>query len=310
MAPRVHWFPPMLATLVAQPFSRKGWLFESKLDGIRCLAVRSGSRLVLYSRNRRSLNARFPELVAALQRQAARDFAVDGEIVVFRKNGVTSFAALQQLGQVKRPVWFYVFDLLRLAGEDIRPQALRLRKQRLKTALNFTGPLRYHAHRQAEGEELYEEACRKGLEGLIAKDGDAPYQAGRSRAWLKIKCTGEQEFVIGGWTDPRGSRAGFGALLLGYHEDGRLRFAGKVGTGFGDELLRELPSRLAALARDSSPFAERVPGATKAHWVDPKLVGQVGFSEWTDAGRLRQPRFQGLRDDKKATTVTRERPRA
>jgi DNA ligase D-like protein (predicted ligase) len=300
----------MLATLVAQSFSRKGWLFESKLDGIRCLAVRSGNRLVLYTRNRRSLNARFPEIVAALLQQASRDFAVDGEIVVFRDGGVSSFAALQQLGQVKRPVFFCVFDLLRLAGEDIRPQPLLRRKQRLRTALSFTGPLRYHSHRLADGERMYEEACRKGLEGLIAKDSEAPYVGGRSRAWLKIKCTGEQEFVIGGWTNPQGSREGFGALLLGYHEAGRLRFAGKVGTGFGRDLLRELPAKLERLARDTPPFGEKVPGATRAHWVEPRLVAQVGFAQWTDAGRLRAPRFHGLRDDRKASEVTREKARA
>lgn len=299
----------MLATLVAEPFSRKGWLFESKLDGIRCLAVRSGNRLVLYSRNRRSLNERFPDIVAALQRQPARDFAVDGEIVVYRKEGVTSFAALQKLREVERPVWYCIFDLLRLAGEDIRPQPLQRRKQRLKTALSFTDPLRYHPHRLADGERLFEEACRKGLEGLIAKDGEAPYQAGRSQAWLKIKCTGEQEFVIGGWTDPQGSREGFGALLLGYHDAGRLRFAGKVGTGFGRDLLRELPEQLKRLARDTSPFGEKVPAAARVHWVDPKLMAQVGFSEWTDAGRLRAPRFQGMRDDKKAGDIAREKPR-
>lgn len=309
-------YSPMLATLVAEPFSRPGWLFETKFDGVRCIAIRKGARLAMYSRNQLRLEHKYPEIAAALAAQEADDFVIDGEIVAYQGD-LTSFSRLQQrMGVVHPspelqrsvPVWFQVFDLLALNGDDLRRLPLRERKARLKGALRFTKPLRFSDHRETDGERFYEDACKAGLEGLIAKDGDSPYVAGRSRAWQKLKCVNEQEFVIGGWTDPEGSRTGFGALLVGYYEDHKLRYAGKVGTGFGDDILRRLSARMKRIARTTSPFVDRVGG--RAHWVKPEIVAQIGFTEWTGAGRLRHPRFQGIRLDKPAEQVGRERPRA
>jgi DNA ligase D-like protein (predicted ligase) len=204
-------------------------------------------------------------------------------------------------------VFFYVFDLLWLDGCDVRALPLRARKRLLREALTFSGPVRLTPHRNRDGETLFEQACRKGWEGLIAKRADGRYSAARSRDWLKFKCEQGQELVVGGFTAPRGSRTEFGALLVGYFDHGRLRYAGKVGTGFAHATLRELGDQLRARKRSESPFADaaeiREPGVT---WVEPELVAQIGFSEWTTAGRLRHPRFLGLRDDKSAAEVVRE----
>ena len=207
------------------------------------------------------------------------------------------------------PVYYYVFDIPRLDGEDLRPLPLRERKARLRRALEFQGPIRFNPHRKGEhGEELFREACQKGLEGVIAKRADSPYTGKRSRDWLKLKCHGEQELVIGGFTAPKGSRTDFGALLVGYNEDGALRYAGKVGTGFDHETLRELGARLRELEADGSPFPPFKPIPPGTRWVRPELVAQIGFAEWTRDGRLRHPRFLGLRDDKPARDVVREVP--
>jgi bifunctional non-homologous end joining protein LigD len=295
---------PMKAVLTDEPFSDPGWIFERKLDGIRCLAFETDGHVRLRSRNDLSLNERFPEIVAALEHDPVTDVVLDGEIVAF-DGARTSFARLQRRGERPTPVFFYVFDILRLAGEDVTGQPLRARKALLRRSFTFADPIRMTAHRNRDGEAFFAAACRKGWEGLIAKRADAPYTHGRSRDWLKFKCSAEQELVVGGYTAPRGSRTDLGALLLGYYADGALRYAGKVGTGFTRATLRELAGKLAALRRDTSPFADEVRerGAT---WVEPELVAQVGFSEWTRDGRLRHPRFLGLRDDKPAREVVRE----
>ena len=299
---------PMKAVLADTPFSDPDWIFERKLDGIRCLAIRDDSGVSLMSRTARRMNDQFPELVRALEREPSRDFVADGEIVAF-EGSVTSFARLQQRARRRVPVFLYVFDLPRHEGEDLRPLPLRERKARLRRALEFAGPVRFNPHRNGEhGEELYREACRKGLEGVIAKRADSPYFGGRSRDWLKLKCHAEQELVIGGYTAPRGSRTEFGALLVGYNEDGALRYAGKVGTGFGHDTLRSLGARLRELEQDDSPFAPFKPVPPSTRWLKPELVAQVGFAEWTRDGRLRHPRYIGLREDKPAREVLRERP--
>jgi DNA ligase D-like protein (predicted ligase) len=295
---------PMKAVLTDERFSDPGWIFERKLDGIRCLAFKADKRVRLRSRNDLSLNGRFPQIVAALEDDPVADVVLDGEIVAF-DGAQTSFARLQQRGERPARVFFYVFDILRLAGEDVTGQPLRERKARLRRSLRFADPIRLTAHRNRDGEAFFAEACRKGWEGLIAKRADAPYTHGRSRDWLKFKCSAEQELVVGGYTAPRGSRTDLGALLLGYYGDRGLRYAGKVGTGFTRDTLHDLAARLAPLRRDTSPFADEVRerGAT---WVEPQLVAQVGFTEWTRDGRLRHPRFLGLRDDKAARDVVRE----
>jgi bifunctional non-homologous end joining protein LigD len=292
----------MKATLTDARFSDPEWIFERKLDGIRCVAVRDGGPTRLLSRN--DLALRFPEIAAALDAEPRERFAVDGEVVAF-DGDQTSFAKLARRGREPVTVFFYVFDLLWLDGRDVRGLPLRARKSLLRDTLSFADPIRLTPHRNEDGEAFYEEACRKGWEGLIAKRADSPYGGRRSRDWLKFKCGKGQELVIGGFTEPKGSRIELGALLAGYYDGDRLRYAGKVGTGFDRATLRELGKRLRALRRDSSPFADdiRERGVT---WVEPELVAQVGFAEWTGDGRLRHPRFLGLREDKPARAVVRE----
>jgi bifunctional non-homologous end joining protein LigD len=299
----------MKAVLWDEPFSDPDWIFERKLDGVRCLAHRDGGGAVrLLSRTDRNMNGDYPELVKALESEPCQDFVVDGEVVAFGPHGVTSFSRLQRRGRERVPVFLYLFDLLRLDGRDVRDLPLRKRKAELRRALTFDGPVRYTPHRNERGEEMFEEACRKGLEGVIAKRADSPYRSTRSSDWRKLKCHAEQELVIGGYTAPQGSRTDFGALLVGYWDDGDLRYAGKVGTGFDHETLRELGQRLRDLERPDPPFADVDPIPRGTHWVEPELVGQIGFTEWTRDGRLRHPRFLGLRTDKPARDVVRERP--
>jgi len=310
------WFDPELATLTNDRFSDPAWLYERKFDGERCLAYRAGDQLRLMTRNQKQVNSTYPELVAALESQGCEDFVVDGEVVAF-EGAATSFSRLQQRLGVRSPseelmaavpVFFYLFDVLWSDGQDVRQQPIPQRKQVLRRRLSFTGPLRYVTHRRHDGEAYYASACAKGWEGLVVKRGDAPYRSGRSRDWLKFKCQNNQEFVIGGYTDPKGSRTGFGALLLGYYDhDGRLVYAGKVGTGFDEAALVGLGRTLAGLERGQPPFDRGTPPRSGVHWVEPRLVGQVGFSEWTTAGQLRHPRFEGLRRDKSPASVVRER---
>ena len=225
------WVAPMLATLTDEVCSRQGWLFEPKWDGERCLAFRRGRDLNLFSRNRIRLNARYPEVVEAIHQQQTTSFIADGEIVTF-EGELTSFAKLQARMQVehpsadlirKVPVWFYFFDLLYLDRYDMREVPLRYRKEVLRNAFDFQGSLQFTEHRKTEGEDYYRRACQKRWEGIIAKNGHSVYVSKRTRDWLKFKCKQEQEFVIGGYTDPRGSRSGFGALLLGYYRGGEAR---------------------------------------------------------------------------------------
>ena len=312
------WLEPELATLTADRFSDPAWIYERKFDGERCLAFRDGDQLRLMTRNQQHVTATYPEIAEALQAQRASDFVVDGEVVAFDRDQ-TSFSRLQRrLGvrdpapalRAEIPVYIYLFDVLWASGRDVRGLPLLERKEVLGSLLSFGGPLRFTEHRDTDGEAYYREACQLGWEGIIAKRGDAPYQAGRSRDWLKFKCLNGQEFVIGGYTDPQRSRVGFGALLLGYYDgEGRLRYAGKVGTGFNRETLTSLHAALAADEQPAAPF-EPVRGLPRSgvHWVTPKLVAQVGFSEWTADGELRHPRYQGLRRDKNPAQVVRETP--
>jgi bifunctional non-homologous end joining protein LigD len=301
-------FEPMKAVLWDAPFSDPGWIFERKLDGVRCLGHRDGGGAVqLLSRTDRSMNGDYPELVEALEGEACEDFVVDGEVVAFDHRGVTSFSRLQRRHRERVAIYFYLFDVLRL-GDDVRELPLRERKGLLRKSLRFHGHVRYTPHRNEHGEEMYAEACRKGLEGIIAKRADSPYRSSRSSDWRKLKCHAEQELVIGGFTAPQGSRTDFGALLVGHYEDGELRYAGKVGTGFDQATLRELGQHLRELERDDPPFVDVHPIPRGTHWVEPELVAQIGFTEWTRDGRLRHPRYLGLRDDKPATEVVRERP--
>jgi DNA ligase D-like protein (predicted ligase) len=296
----------MKAVLTDAPFSDPDWIFERKLDGIRCLAHRDGGPVRLLSRTDRDMTGQFPEVAEALNREPVTDFVVDGEVVAFA-GGITSFQRLQRRGRERVSVFLYVFDLLRLEGRDVRDLPLRERKALLRKSFRLGGPLRLSPHRNEHGEELFREACHQGLEGLMAKRADSTYRSGaRSRDWLKLKCHGEQELVIGGFTAPQGSRTDFGALLVGYWEDGRLRYAGKVGTGFDRATLESLGKRLRELVRDDPPFVDVHPVPRGTQWVEPELVAQIAFGEWTRDGRLRHPRYLGLRDDKPAREVVRE----
>jgi bifunctional non-homologous end joining protein LigD len=298
----------MKAVLCRTPFSDPEWIFERKLDGIRCFAIRDGERLRMLSRNDLDLSRRFPEVRDALADQAGTRFAIDGEVVAF-DHGRTSFARLADRARRPVAVFYYVFDVVWLDGVDLRALPLRTRKRLLRDAVSAKRSIRLSTHRNGEGEAMFRHACQQGWEGVIAKRADSPYRATRSRDWLKFKCEAGQELVIGGFTAPRGSRTDFGALLLGYHDpDGSLRYAGKVGTGFDHETLAELGARLRALRREHSPFSARDTIRERdITWVAPTLVAELAFTEWTSAGRLRHPRFLGLRDDKAADEVVRER---
>jgi bifunctional non-homologous end joining protein LigD len=311
------WLEPELATLTDDRFSDRAWIFERKLDGERCLAFADSRGVRLMTRNRHEITSTFPEIAGAIDAGGREPCVVDGEIVAF-DGSQTRFELLQQrLGQARPsqallaavPAYFYLFDVLHAGNRDTRPLPLLERKQILRELLPFDGQLRYTEHRDTDGEAYYSEACRLGWEGLIAKRADSPYRAGRTKDWLKFKCITGQEFVVGGFTDPQRSRIGFGALLLGYYNNSaQLVYAGKVGTGFDNQTLRSLHDRLYAIERPTPAFSVGKLPRSRVHWVEPRLVGQVAFTEWTDAGELRHPRFQGLRDDKDPREVVREMP--
>jgi bifunctional non-homologous end joining protein LigD len=311
------WLEPELATLTRDRFSDPAWLYERKLDGERCLSFRSGGQVKMMTRNQKEVSANYPEIARALAGQGSGDCIVDGEIVAFQ-GSETSFELLQSRIHVvspseqllrKVPVFYYIFDVLYAGDQDVRPRPLRERKDVLRSVLTFEDPLRFTEHRDTEGEAFYAEACKAGWEGLIAKLADSPYRAGRTKDWLKFKCETNQEFVIGGWTDPQRSRVAFGALLVGYYDpDGKLAYAGKVGTGFDTRTLRSLLAEMEQLGQDEPPFDHGDLPRHGVHWVRPELVAQIGFSEWTRDLQLRHPRFQGLRRDKAASEVVREVP--
>jgi bifunctional non-homologous end joining protein LigD len=306
----------MLATLTDRRIFGDEWLLERKFDGERCLARKEGSDVRLESRSGKDLTSTYPEVCAALAAQRSPGFRLDGEVVAF-EGDQTSFARLQhRLGVIKPspeqvaedPVVYCVFDLLDVEGEDLTTRPLVERRERLTKAIRSGSALQVSEAWRSDSERRFAAACRSGWEGLIAKRADAPYVAGRSKFWLKLKCVWEQEFVIGGYTDPQGSREDFGALLVGYYEQGSLRYAGKVGTGYTKTTLHDLGIRLRELETSKSPFVDARPTSRGAHWTRPMLVAQIGFAEWTSDARLRQPRFLGLRDDKSPSEVVRERP--
>lgn len=315
--PQPDWINPMLARLTDDYFSDENWIFERKLDGERCIAYRQGDEVRLMSRNQKRINAQYPEVVEALRAQANTDFIIDGEVVAF-DGDVTSFSRLQarmHIGSAEEArrtdvaIYYYAFDLMYVNGRDTQNVPLRHRKALLKRALQYDDPLRYEIHRNTEGEAFLKEACQKGWEGLIAKQAQAAYVHSRSNKWLKFKCVNQQEFVIGGYTEPHGERIGFGALLIGYYHGDDLRYAGKVGTGYDDDTLQRLHDRLQDLTRKSPPFAGSGDLPDKeVHWVTPKLVAEVGFTEWTQHDKLRHPRYLGLRRDKDPRDVVREEP--
>jgi bifunctional non-homologous end joining protein LigD len=308
--------PLMLATLTDRRDFGDGWLLERKFDGERCAARKAGDNVRLESRSGKDLTSTYPEVRAALAAQDSRDLLVDGEVVSY-DGDQTSFTRLQQrLGLTSPsaehvasyPVVYCVFDILEVDGEDLTDRPLFERREMLTKRIRPSAALQPTEAWRDDSQRRFVAACRSGWEGLIAKRIDAPYVAGRSRDWLKLKCVWEQEFVVGGYTDPGGGRTDFGALLVGYYEQGALRYAGKVGTGYTKATLRELGIRLRALEVAEPAFVDARPIPRGTHWTRPELVAQIGFAEWTSDARLRQPRFLGLRDDKSPAEVVRERP--
>jgi bifunctional non-homologous end joining protein LigD len=295
---------PMLATLAAAPFDDPAWGFEVKWDGYRAIATldaRGG--VTLTSRNGLDLLKRFPGLASMGAAFRSLPVIADGEICALDERGRSSFQALQR-GDAA--LTFVAFDLIYAEGRDLRALPLAERKLKLEALIVAGHGVLYSKHIAGTGTAFFAVAKREGLEGIVAKRLASPYRGTRSRDWLKIKAKHEEEFVIGGWTQPKGSRAHFGALLLGYYRDGALIFAGQVGTGFTQALLREIGADLKKRERKTSPFVELPALKPPPHFVKPDLVAQIVFAEWTDDGLLRQPAFLGLRVDKAARDVTRE----
>ena len=316
-APRPGLF--MLASLVDRPFSDPAWLFEIKYDGVRVLASRVGERVELRGRSGMIVTARYPEVVRALRTLPLDRFLLDGEIVALDAAGRSSFQRLQTRMNLTRPtdveraslevpVSAACFDALALDGRDLRSLPLEERKACLRLLLPARGVVHFGDHVLEQGREFFDAACGARLEGVVAKKRDSPYVGKRSRDWLKVKCQLRQEFVIGGYTAPRGSRAHFGALHLGLYEGGRLVYVSKVGTGFDESTLALVARRLEPLARATSPFDVGTPSGRGHHWVEPKLVCEVRFTEWTADGGIRHPTFLGLRDDKRPEDCVREVP--
>lgn len=324
-SPPPEFIPPMKARLVAALPEGPGWAYEIKFDGWRAMAYKNGSRVDLLSRNNKDFTAKFPELANALGAIASRDCIIDGEIVALDSKGHPSFQLLQgfAMGEERPPIYFYAFDLLRLNGKDTTGLPLTQRKERLRALLDGApDAIRYSASLPGAPKTLLAQTKKLGIEGLIAKRADSVYSPdSRNGDWAKFKFINEHEVVIGGYSEPGGSRNHFGALLVGYYEQGKLLFSAKVGTGFTESMLRGLYKTFQPLRQEECPFANlpekresRWGQAVTAsemrhcHWLKPVLVCQVKFHEWTRDGALRQPVFLGLREDKAAPEATREKP--
>ncbi len=306
---------PMLATLTKEYFNNKDWIFERKFDGIRCLIFKNKGKTVLKSRNNKRLDNSFPEIAAAAKKLKVDQIILDGEVVAF-KGKVTSFEKLQSRSGVASKekalatgttIYIYIFDILYLDNYSLLDLPLEKRKSILKHCIKFKDPLRYTIHKNTQGKDFFKIACKKGWEGLIAKKRDSKYVHMRSRNWLKFKCVANQELVIGGYTEPQGARIGFGALLMGYYENGKFHYAGKVGTGFSDSFLKELSKKLKKITIKKNPFSSKEMEGKDVNFVKPHYVAEVGFEEWTRDNKLRQARFLGLRYDKSARKVVREK---
>jgi bifunctional non-homologous end joining protein LigD len=300
---------PMLATLTDEPFDDPNWVFETKWDGFRAIAAARPGHASLYSRNGNDISRRYPAICEALT--AIRHQAVlDGELVALDAHGRSRFQLLQNVGRNHARLLYCVFDLLYLNGKDLRGKTLLERKALLKRVLPKSRLLLYSEHVVGDGIKAFNRAKRAREEGVMAKLASGRYHSGeRTREWLKVKASQEQEVVIVGFTAPRRSRKYFGALLFAVREGKGWKYAGRAGTGFDAETLRSVHAKLVPLISDQKPITEKVPDLARTTWVKPKLVAEVKFTEWTAAGEMRHPVFLGLRTDKPATQVTREMPR-
>ena len=320
----VSFIEPMKGRLADSPPESGEWIYEIKFDGYRAMAFKKGASVRLMSRNEKEFGEKFPEVLEAFSSLHAKEAIIDGEIVALDAKGVSSFQLLQalEIGSQRPPLFYYAFDILRLNGKDMCNLPLTERKKHLEQLLKDAPDIiRFSGSLGTDAKELLKQAQKLGLEGLIGKRVDSVYEPGeRSGAWIKLKLRREQEFVIGGYSDPRGNRANFGALLVGFYDGNQLKFCGKVGTGFNTKLLSSLHSQFKRISRDDCPFVNlpeargsryspRITAAEmkKCHWVQPQLVCQVAFSEWTRDDKLRQPVFLGLREDKDVGEVVREK---
>ena len=310
---------PQLATLAKEPPVGEEWLHELKFDGYRMICHLQRGKASFWSRNGKNWTEKFPNLAQALKAFPATAAILDGEIVIVDKEGRSSFQELQHaMGKGgkggKAPAFiFQIFDLIYLDGFSLKQTPLRKRKAALEQLLAFAktnGPLRYSDHVEGNGAEFFKQACEYRLEGIISKLADSPYESTRNRNWLKSKCIKRQEFVIAGYTPSKKGFPGFGALILGVYDQGKLVCAGRVGTGFSIKQRLEIQKKLDRISQTAMPFAlkPKDPGLRDAHWAKPKLVAEVEFTEWTADGSIRHPSFQGLREDKKPTEIVREEP--
>jgi len=313
-APLPAFIPPQLATLVSVAPAGDDWLHELKFDGYRMVCHLQRGKPRFWSRNQKDWTEKFPNLSKALKTLPVTAAILDGEVVVVDKAGRSSFQKLQQSMKGGAATFiFQIFDLIYLDGYNLTRVPLRERKALLEDLLSGVdakGPLRYSDHVVGDGNRFFKQACAYGIEGIVSKLADCPYESTRSRSWLKVKCTKRQEFVIAGYTPSKKDFPGFGSLILGVYDKGKLVYSGRVGTGFSIKQRLELQKKLDAIAQPLMPFATKPkdPGLRDAHWAKPQLVGEVEFTEWTEEGSIRHPSFQGLREDKKAKDVVREEP--
>ncbi len=310
-----NFIAPQLATLVKEPPPGDEWLHELKFDGYRMLCWIDRGKVRFWSRNGKDWTAKFPGIAEAMKSLPVTSAIIDGEIVVVDAQGRSSFQKLQRaLGKsVNASLVYEVFDLIYLDGFNLTKTPLRQRKLLLKNLCNSLpgrGPLRYSEHLEGNGDAFFRHACEYGIEGIVSKLADSPYDSARNRNWLKVKCNKQQEFVIAGYTPSAKGLPGFGSLILGVYEKSKLVYAGRVGTGFTFQQRSELQKQLDKFSRETSPFAitPKDPGLRKAHWTEPKLIAEVAFTEWTSDGSIRHPSFQGLREDKSPQEVVREVP--
>ena len=314
-APMPEFLPPQLATLVSEPPAGDEWLHELKFDGYRMLCHLSRGKARFLSRNGKDWTEKFPNLLEALKMFPAATAILDGEIVILDREGRSSFQKLQQaMKSSSSPFIFEIFDLVYLDGFNITRTPLRERKALLQELLasdklkGTRRQLRYSDHVEGNGPQFFKQACEHGIEGIVSKLADSAYESTRNRNWLKTKCIKRQEFVITGYTPSKKGFPGFGSLILGVYDKGKLVYSGRVGTGFSIKQRLELQKKLDRISQASMPFAVKPkdPGLREAHWAKPLLVAEVEFTEWTADGSIRHPSFQGLREDKKPTEIVRE----
>ena len=305
--------PPQLATLIDKPPSGDEWLHELKFDGYRLLCHLERGHVRFWTRNENDWTAKFPGLAKAVKALPVKSAILDGEVVALDASGRASFQKLQQsIKSASSGLILNVFDLIYIEGFSLTRTPLRDRKrvlEELLAPLGDRGVLRYSDHIEGNGEQFFKEACKHGIEGIVSKLADSIYESTRSRSWLKVKCIKRQEFVIAGYTlSDKGIP--FSSLILGFYDKGKLIYAGRAGTGYTNAMRVELKKKLDRMVVDKRPFAQipKDPGLRRAVWTEPKLVGEVAFTEWTDEGVIRHPSFQGLREDKKPQEVVREEP--